>query len=372
MSVETHSAEAPNVAYFATQGGGSGDEARIAALLVPLRANKIEFDRTRKARSGLTAFRRLLRERPDVVVMEGTGVAGGAAVLAARALGGVRYVFSSGDAVGPHLGLISPWLTLPGRLYERLLCKFSVGYIGWSPYLVGRAITLGARRGVTAAHWSRHVLSEHQRTELRIRSRRRLGIADDALVVGLAGSLNWNRRRAYTYGRELVDAVRRTSRQDVRILIVGGGEGFSQLERIAGDELGQRVLLTGAVPSDEVAGLLCAMDVASLPQSLDEVGALRYTTKLSEYLDARVPIVTGQLPVAYDLDDGWLWRLAGRAPWDPEYVTAMAHFLTTLDRSDVEARRARVPCRPELFDFARQQTAVSAFVTEAGCAARSG
>ena len=64
MSVETHSAEAPNVAYFATQGGGSGDEARIAALLVPLRANKIEFDRTRKARSGLTAFRRLLRERP--------------------------------------------------------------------------------------------------------------------------------------------------------------------------------------------------------------------------------------------------------------------------------------------------------------------
>ena len=90
-------------------------------------------------------------------------------------MGGVRYVFSSGDAVGPHLGLISPWLTLPGRLYERLLCKFSVGYIGWSPYLVGRAITLGARRGVTAAHWSRHVLSEHQRTELRIRSRRGLG-----------------------------------------------------------------------------------------------------------------------------------------------------------------------------------------------------
>ena len=111
--------------------------------------------------------------------------------------------------------------------------------------------------------------------------------------------------------------------------------------------------------------MLSAMDVASLPQSLDEVGALRYTTKLSEYLGAGVPVVTGQLPVAYDLDDGWLWRIAGAAPWDPDYVAGMARFLTTLDRSDVAARRARVPRRPSMFDFARQQKAVSAFVAEA-------
>ena len=150
-----------NVAYFATQGDGSGDEARITALLAPLRASRLELRPRpgRRARAS-TVLKRLLRERPDVVVMEGTGVAGGAAVLAARLLAGVPYVVSSGDAVGPYLGLISPWLTAPGRVYERLLCRLSAGYIGWSPYLVGRAITLGARRGVTAAHWSRDVLSE--------------------------------------------------------------------------------------------------------------------------------------------------------------------------------------------------------------------
>lgn len=360
------------VAYFATQGDGSGDEARITDLLAPLEPTRLRFDRSRKALSGAAAFRELLRERPDVVVMEGTGVAGGAAVLGARLLGGVPYVFCSGDAVGPYLGQISPLLSGPGRVYERVLCKLSAGYIGWSPYLVGRGITLGARRGVTAAHWSRESLSEDQRLQLRAQVRRRLGIADDALVVGLVGSLKWNRRRSYTYGCELVGALARTSRADLRILIVGGGAGRARLESLAGDELGRRVLLPGALPREQVPGVLCAMDVASLPQSLDQVGALRYTTKLSEYLAAGLPVVTGQLPAAYDLDDGWLWRLPGVAPWDPQYVAAMTRFLTTLDRGQVAARRERVPRQLAVFDFERQQRAVSAFVTEAGCAARAG
>ena len=372
LSTSTKPASALRVAYLATQGDGSGDEARIADLLAPLGPRRLRFDRSHKARSCVSVLNGILRERPDVVVMEGTGVAGGAAVVTARVLRGVPFVFSSGDAVGPYLGLISPWLTGPGRLYERMLCKLSIGYIGWSPYLVGRAITLGARRGMTAAHWSTDVLTDRQRLEMRADTRRRLGISEHELVVGLAGSLKWNSRRSYTYGLELVDAVRHTSRADVRILIVGGGDGTRQLELRAGEDLGRRILLAGAVPRKEVASMLCAMDVASLPQSLDEVGALRYTTKLSEYLAAGVPVVTGQLPVAYDLDDGWLWRIAGAAPWDPHYVAGMTRFLTTLDREDVAARRARVPRREALFDFARQQKAVSAFVTEAGRAARAG
>jgi len=371
LTTPAQSGSAPRVAYLATQGDGSGDAARIADLLAPLHPTRLSFDRSHKARSCVSVLTGILRQRPDVVVMEGSGVAGGAAVITARVIRGIPFVFCSGDAVGPYLGLARPWLSAPGRLYERLLCKLSIGYIGWSPYLVGRAITLGARRGMTAAHWSSNVLSERQRCELRAAARQRLGIPEAALVVGLVGSLKWNPRRSYTYGLELVDAVRRTARADLRILIVGGGDGTRQLEIRAGEDLGRRILLVGAVRREDVASVLCAMDVASLPQSLDEVGALRYTTKLSEYLGAGVPVVTGQLPVAYDLDDGWLWRIAGAAPWDPDYVASMARFLTTLDRSDVAARRARVPRRPSVFDFARQQKAVSAFVAEAGWAART-
>lgn len=359
------------VAYLATQGDGSRDEERIAELLAPLSPVRLSFDRSRKPRSCLAVMRGILRERPDVVVIEGTGTAGGAAVIAARLLRGVPFVVSSGDAVGPYLGLISPWLAPPGRLYERLLYKLSAGYIGWSPYLVGRAITLGATRGMTASNWCLDRPSDQQRHVMRSLARRRLGIPADSLVVGLVGSLKWNARRSYTYGLELVEAARRTSRADLRILIVGDGDGARALARRAGEDLGGRVLIPGAVPRREIPSVLCAMDVASLPQSLDEVGALRYTTKLSEYLAAGVPVVTGQLPAAYDLDDGWLWRIEGDAPWDRRYVDGLVRFLSTLNHADVAARRARVPRRHPVFDFARQQRAVSAFVTDAGCAARA-
>jgi hypothetical protein len=52
------------------------------------------------------------------------------------------------------------------------------------------------------------------------------------------------------------------------------------------------------VARDAVPDYLAAFDVASLPQSCDQIGAFRYTTKLPEYLAAKLPIVTGELPVA--------------------------------------------------------------------------
>jgi glycosyltransferase involved in cell wall biosynthesis len=311
-----------------------------------------------------------LRERPELVVMEGTGVAGGLAVLAARLLRRVPYVVSSGDAVGPYLGLLSPWLTLPGRLYERVLYRNSAGYIGWSPYLVGRALALGARRAMTAANWSDRSPGEQGRLQMRHETRRRLGVPDDALVVGIVGSLKWSRRREYCYGLELVRAARQVSRRDLRILVVGDGDGRRRLEHFAGADLGTRILMPGPVPRDSVLEMLCAMDVASLPQSLDEVGATRYTTKLSEYLAAGLPVVTGQLPLAYDLGDGWTWRLEGTAPWDPRYIADMARFLAELDGATVAARRATVPSQLPVFDFERQQRAVSAFVNDAAAGSR--
>jgi glycosyltransferase involved in cell wall biosynthesis len=350
---------ARRIACFATQGSGSRDEARVAALLADLRPTVLAFDHGSRAKSAVRLFRRLGRLDPDIVVMEGTGVGGGLVVLADRLLRGRPYIVSSGDAVGPYVGLVSPSLAGPAGLYERLLCARSAGFIGWSPYLVGRALTFRAPRAMTAPNWAHGAPPGNGRRAVRSR----LGIPDDAIVFGIVGSLQWDRRHAYCYGAELVRAAARVHRQDLHVLVVGAGDGQERLQALVGGAGGAPVHLTGAVPRDEVAAHLAAMDVASLPQSVDGVGAFRYTTKISEYIAAGLPIVTTQIPLAYDLDDGALWRLPGDAPWDERFLGALTELMAGVRHDDVASRRPP-PEEPVAFSRSRQQRQVTAFVSE--------
>lgn len=348
------------VACFATQGAGSLDERRILELLEPLAPQLIPFDRSKRTGALVDVLRQLRRQRPDLVVMEGTGFAGGLAVLLADAWLGIPYVVSSGDAVGPYLRMRHAALGLAGGIYERLLLRRAAGAIGWSPYITGRALTFGTPRAMTAPGWARGMPS----ADARVRSRERLGIPPDALVFGLVGSLAWRARMGYTYGLELVRALRLTDREDLRVCIVGDGTGRARLEREAGDDLGVRVLLPGRAPADEVPDMLAAFDVASLPQSTDAVGSFRYTTKLPEYLAAGLPVVTGQIPAAYDLDDGWLWRLPGEVPWDDTYVSALSRLMSELGVLELRARAAAARSAALPFEREAQVIRVVAFIDE--------
>jgi hypothetical protein len=345
------------VVFFATQGSGHSDEERIAALLEPLGAERLEFDRGRKVLSFLSLLRALLSNRPDLAVMEGTGIAGGLALIVARLLGKVPYVVSSGDAVSPFVALEHRRLTPVAAIFERLLYRCSAGFIGWSPYLVGRALTLGAPRAMTAAGWAPAAGAVD-----RAAARDELGIPPDAIVFGLAGNLVWVEGIDYCYGRELVEAILESDRDDLRVLVVGDGAGLDRLRAIAGDD--RRILLPGRVRRASVSRYLAAIDVASLPQSVDGVGSFRYTTKLSEYLGAGLPVVTGQIPLAYDLDDGWIWRLPGESPWDGRYVAALAGLMEGISAEEVEEKRGAVPGDLPLFDFERQRRQVTGFVRD--------
>ena len=345
---------------LSTKGAGSNEEDRIRLLLEPLAPHVWPFDRADKRGSALRLLRDVLRHRPELVVLEGSGLAGALPLMLARLLGRTRYVVSSGDAVAPFLALRSAALYPAALTFEALLYRLSAGFIGWTPYLAGRALTFGAPRAATAENWSIHA----GRTEDPAAVRARLGIPADALVVGLVGALVWTERRGYCYGLELVRALRHCDRQDVRVLVVGDGTGRAQLERELREHPDSRVVLPGPVPYAEVPAVLGAIDVASLPQSTDAVGAFRYTTKLSEYVAAGLPVVTGQLPFAYDLDDGWLWRLPGTAPWDPVYVEALGALVQGLDRAEVAERARRTSAALRHFDGAAQQRRVSAFVAD--------
>jgi glycosyltransferase involved in cell wall biosynthesis len=349
---------------LATKGSGTNEEMRLRTLLSRLPVEFVPFDKSNKRRSAMTLLKTLWHRRPKLVVMEGTGVAGGAPILIARLLLGVRYVVSSGDAVAPFVGSIYPILQPAFAVYERLLCRLCCGFIGWTPYLAGRALTLGARRAITAAGWGLPADPAHA-AAARARLRSRLGINDETLVFGLLGSLVWNDRLGYCYGAELVRAALRLSpSRRVAVIVVGGGSGLDRLREMAGNRLGQDIFLLSEVPGVEVMDHMAAFDVASLPQSVDGVGSFRYTTKLSEYLAAGLPIVTGRIPMAYDLDDGWLWRLAGCTPWDDEYIQQLSNLMARADHDEIARKRRAIPSHLPEFDRDRQIDRVTDFIRD--------
>lgn len=355
----------PAVLAFATLGHGSTDEARLLELLAAHAPAVFPFDRGRKRAMFWQLLGRLRRDRPALAVMEGTGLAGGAALIVARLVYGQRYVVSSGDAVGPwvasRVGVLGPVF----GLYERVLCRLAAGFIGWSPYLAGRALTFGTPRVMTAAGWPPFLKSAAEQAADRERTRAALGLPPGRLVVGIVGSLAWSRRRRYCYGLELVRAAARVRRRDVTYLIVGDGAGMpvlkAEVEKLPHPAA---VVFTGRLPQDRLPEYYAAMDVASLPQSVDRVGGFRYTTKLSEYLGYGLPVVTGQIPLAYDLDGGWLWRLPGAAPWTPGYAAALAALLDRLTPAELAARRAAVPRDLPEFDRRRQVERAAGFVAD--------
>ncbi len=349
---------------FATQGTGGDDETRLRILLSNMPAEFFAFDRNKKLASGRRLLRQIIRQRPDLVVMEGSGIAGGLAVLWGRIFRRLPYVISSGDAIGPFVGTHRPMLGPLFGIYERWLYRWCAGFIGWSPYLVGRALSSGAPRGMTAPGWAPFVPESAALDNARRRIRRSLHIADSTVVFGIAGSLTLNKRVNYCYGMELVRAAAGVEQADIAVLIVGDGAGKATMETLAGDKLNKSIFLPGRVPRDQVPDMLAAMDVVSLPQSLDLVGTLRYTTKISEYMAVRKPVVTGRIPLAYDLDEGWLWRLPGSAPWDSVYIAALSRLMETISMEEILAKTRAIPNADILFNRAAQVDRVTNFLNE--------
>lgn len=347
---------------FATQGEQSGDAERLRTLLSQLDARMYPFQRGTKGRQFIRLVKFLQREKPDLVVMEGTGIAGGMALILARILWRTRYVVSSGDAVGPFVRMFHPVIGLLFSVYEWVLCRLAAGYIGWTPYLTGRALTFGCSRAMTVPGWASVEKSAEELSEARKTIRDQLHISDNTIVFGIVGSLQWNPRVGYCYGVELVQAVTRVSRPDVVVLIVGDGDGKPQLEHMAGSELGRRVILTGRVEREQVANYLAAMDVASLPQSMDGVGNFRYTTKLSEYIAASLPILTGQLPMTYDLPSAWFWRIQGSAPWDELYISNLVRFMNSVSTEEICRKRQLTTGAAAVFDKNLQVQNVTAYI----------
>jgi glycosyltransferase involved in cell wall biosynthesis len=217
---------------------------------------------------------------------------------------------------------------------------------------------------MTAPGWAPYP-KQDPNGELRRSVRRRLELPEEALVFGIVGSLAWNRRVEYCYGLELARALPHAlSREEVHVVIVGDGAGRAEIEKLRTKAVGPRLHLTGRVPRTEVADYLAAMDVVTLPQSVDGVGSFRYTTKLSEYLSAGLPVITNHIPLSYDLPGDWIIRLPGHAPWDARFVTALAHLMRTISREELSRRGEETRKALPLFELEPQLARFTQFLLD--------
>ncbi|MCM3409924.1 glycosyltransferase [Metabacillus litoralis] len=358
-----YKSENRSILAFATQGKDSNDELRLKNLLSNLNVEYYPFKRDKKFNSFLEIVRTIKKKRNSLIIMEGTGFFGGLALIIGKKLFNADYVFSSGDAVYPYLTRKVKYLKPLFYLYEKMLYSNAIGFIGWTPYLAGRALTYGTKFVMTAPGWSPYE-KNNNRSEINS-IRESIGIQEDDLVIGIVGSLHWDKKLSYCYGSELVSAAKLIKRDNVKFLIIGDGTGKKILEQIiVENKLDKKVFMLGKIDRNDLPKYLSLLDVASLPQSVDKVGSFRYTTKISEYLEMKLPIVTGNLPFSYDVGDNFFIRVSGCDPWDIRYINALVEFLENLTSKDIMEMKSSIPNKVDIFNKNSQILRTTNFIKD--------
>jgi glycosyltransferase involved in cell wall biosynthesis len=176
------------------------------------------------------------------------------------------------------------------------------------------------------------------RPGLESRVRDELGIPEDALVVGLVGSLSWAPGAGIGYGWDIIEALALTG-GPVWGLLVGHGTGVARLrERARELRVGDRLVLAGAVPHRIVPQYIGAMDVCISTQSDDAIGRSRTTAKLPEYLACdRFVLATAVGGAAEVLPPEMLLPYEGQR--DDQHPARLAQRLTQLAARQPELRR---------------------------------
>ena len=343
------------VLCLGTAGKGGQDERRIYRLSKWLDADVSYYfiDRSiSKIEAAKDVWRVLRSESWDLVYQEGTGLAGGINLILASLLQKQPYVVSSGDPIAGF------FRTTKGNLvgsvfeiYEHLLYRCSAGFIGWTPYLTGVAMRMGAPKAVTVEGAVASDIFYPYSSEKRRLIRQQLGIPENHLVCGVVGSLIWVPPQSYCYGYELVEILKGVKRDDISFLIVGDGDGKARMEEAVPEELRSRIVFTGLLPESEVVSAMNGMDIGFVTL-FGEMGNYRLTTKLPEYLSCGVPVAMNPTAGFYDYAANGGWALPEGHPSDRRFLDQCALWLDNLSWQEVNTKKqAAVEVAAKYFDY---------------------
>ena len=197
-------------------------------------------------------------------------------------------------------------------------------------------------------------------------ARERFGIPADALVFGIVGSLAWNRHAGYCYGLELVRAIRRVDR--ARRPCARGRRRLRPLAARAGGAA--TTSASGSCPPGRGAARRGA-------------GRARRDGRREPPPDAS----TASAPSATRRSSASTWRPAGRSsrrgsrrhttwtaagcgdsratkPWEDPYVQALAELMEGVSAEEIAERCERMPAPGEPFDGEAQRRRVTAFIRD--------
>jgi Glycosyl transferases group 1 len=335
------------VLCIATAGKGGQDDLRMRALASKINAEVTYYcvDRSESRLAAAKEIWNLLKSSQwDLVYQEGTGIAGGINLILAAWLRKQPFIVSSGDPVGGFFYVREgPIVGSFFEFYERLLYKTCLGFVGWTPYLTGAAMKMGARNAATVEGAVDLNMFYPQTRSQRLAGRQKYGVNPDHLVCGVIGSLNWMSRQSCCQGYELVETLKLIEREDVSVLIVGDGTGKSRIEAAIPEKLKSRVILTGRVPKTEVVDAVNAMDIGFVTQIPGQLGNYRLSTKLPEYLACGVPVAMTPSPGFFDYASSAGWALPPLHPASVEFHQNCAQWIEKLSWDEVQQKAKQAP-----------------------------
>jgi glycosyltransferase involved in cell wall biosynthesis len=310
-------------------GSGTVLGLRAREVAVVLKTSSLFFRSGSRWHSFLLATRAIVTDRPSVLYAIDISVfTVGVAILA---LGlGARVIFDTGDdipAIRGKANVLPRFNRCIGSLLERiaLLC---------SSLVVARSD--GLQRYI-AAKTRQHVVvipdGFDQRSVScadRLSARRRWGVDDQMITVGVLGSANWNARLKWCYGREIIEALSRITRPDVVGVLLVRGDGLAHLESMARERgLSHRIIFETPIEGPGVYEQLFGLDVGVSTQTNDRVGQARTTGKLVQYLAADVYVLASRvgdaeqiLPLEH--------TIVYEGAWDAMFFDRLAHRIESL------------------------------------------
>lgn len=122
--------------------------------------------------------------------------------------------------------------------------------------------------------------------------RESLGIKESDTVLFYMGLMH-----TFSGLKELALDMARSDRKDIKLLILGKGDLWDEIQRIRKERgLEDRIILPGWRPYDEVPGYVLASDICLLPAHNNQIMRNIVPIKLYDYMAASKPVIATRLP----------------------------------------------------------------------------